>query len=62
MHNGLDCVWLGENSWVNRKKGFKLIHTELEAVAVAEAEDDDWHAKCQTDLWERTDLEQETPS
>lgn len=60
MHNGLDCVWLGENSWVNRKKGFKLIHTKLEAVAEAEA--DDWHAKCQTDLWERTDLEQETPS
>lgn len=42
MHNGLDCV--------NRKKGFKLIHTELEAVAEAEAEADDWHAKCQTDL------------
>lgn len=60
MHNGLDCVWLRENSWVNRKKGFKLIHTELEVEAEAEA--GDWHAKCQTDLWERTDLEQETPS
>jgi len=50
--NGKSGIRVGKkNSWVNLKKGFKLIHSELRA--------DDWHAKCQTDLWEQTDLEQE---